>query len=60
METLATQAKIKNGIGLDWQNNNHAFLLYDYDVQVPNFTFCRGLEHMTTFFILFLNFDTVL
>ena len=46
---------------------HHAFLyislpsLHDYDVKMPNFTFCRGREHnTTTFFFLFLYFDTVL
>ena len=48
-------------------NNNfaraHAFLyisqpsLHDYDVKVPNFTFCRGREH--NFLFLFLNLDRV-
>jgi len=48
----------KKAIGLDWQNNNFErasrFLyislpsLYDYNVKVPNFTFCR--EHKTTTF----------
>ena len=51
-------ATAKKAIGLDQQNNNsardHAFLhislpsLHDYNVQVPNFTFCRGQEHKTT------------
>ena len=61
----------KKGIGLDKQNNNFArasrflyiFLLslYDYNVKLLNFTFCRGREpKTTTFFFLFLNFDTVL
>ena len=50
----------KNAIGLDWQNNNFARasrflyislpLLHDYNVKVPNFTFCRGREQTTTFF----------
>ena len=46
---------------------HHAFLyislpsLHEYDVKMPNFTFCRGREHnTTTFFFLFLYFDTVL
>ena len=35
--------------------------LHEYDVKMPNFTFCRGREHnTTTFFFLFLYFDTVL
>ena len=45
----------------------HAFLnislpsLHDYDVKMPNFTFCGGREHKaTTSFLLFLNFDAVL
>ena len=51
----------KKAIGLDWQNNNFArasrFLyisfpsLYDYNVKVPNCTFCR--EHKTTTFFFF-------
>ena len=60
----------KKAIGLDWQNDNFArasrffctFLsrpLHDYNVKVPNSTFCRGWEHKTTtFLILLLNFDT--
>ena len=53
----------KNAIGLDWQNNNFArasrFLyislpsLHDYNVKVPNFTFCRGREQTTTTFFYF-------
>ena len=53
----------KNAIGLDWQNNNFArasrFLyislpsLHDYNVKVPNFTFCRGREQTTTTFFFF-------
>ena len=46
---------------------HHPFLyislpsLHEYDVKMPNFTFCRGREHnTTTFFFLFLYFDTVL
>ena len=46
---------------------HHAFLyislpsLHEYDVKMPNFTFCRGRGHnTTTFFFLFLYFDTVL
>ena len=45
---------------------HHVFLyispptLHEYDVKMPNFTFCRGREHnTTTFFFLFLYFDTV-
>ena len=49
----------KKAIGLDWQNNNyaymhHAFLyisllsLHNYDVKLPNFTFCRGHDHNAT------------
>ena len=34
--------------------------LHDYDVKIPNFTFCGGREHKTTTFVfLFLKFDTV-
>ena len=43
---------------------NHALLhislpsFHDYDVKLPNFTFCEGREHKTTtLFFLFLNFD---
>ena len=63
---------VTKAIGLDWQNNNftrasrffvHFFILpslHDYDVKLPNFTFFEGREHKTTtFFFLFLNFDTV-
>ena len=38
---------------------HHAFLyislpsLHDYNVKVPNFTFCRGREHKTTTFFSF-------
>ena len=44
----------KNGkkwLGLDWQNNNSARAhcklpsLHDYDVKIPNFTFCGGLRY---------------
>ena len=48
----------KKTIGWDWQNNNsvHASrflylslpLLNDYDVKLPNFTFCWGSEQKTT------------
>ena len=47
----------KKAIGLDWQNNNfacdHPVLyislpsLHDYDVKMPNFTFCGGCKHKT-------------
>ena len=58
----------KKSTGLDWrQNNNFArasrFLyiplpsLHDYDVKLPNFTFCGGREHKTDFLFLFVNFD---
>ena len=57
-------------IGLDKENNNfareHAFLyislppLHDYNVKLPNFTFCRGREQKKNFLFLFLNFDAVL
>ena len=61
----------KEGIGLISKTTtlhvHHAFLcislpkLHEYDVKMPNFTFCRGREHnTTTFFFLFLYFDTVL
>ena len=63
----------KKAVGLDYQNNNFArasrfFVLFlavvahdDHIVKAPNFTFCRGREHKTTtFFFLFLSFDTVL
>ena len=33
---------------------HHAFpSLHDYDVKMPNFTFCRGSEHKTTTFFFF-------
>ena len=35
-------------------------LLHDYDVKMPNFTFCGGRKHKTTFGFFFQNFDTVL
>ena len=49
---------------LGWQNNNSArasrlFLnislpsLHDYDVNLPNFTFCQGREHKATTFFFF-------
>ena len=58
------QRERQNEKGLDWQNNqtllvHHAFLyislssLHDYDVKVPNFTFCRGRERRTTTFFFF-------
>ena len=53
----------KKVIGLNWQNNNivraSRFLVHflpslrDYNVKVPNFTFCRGREHKTTTFFFF-------
>ena len=60
----------RNAIGLISKTTtlhvHHAFLyislpsLHEYDVKMPNFTFCRGREHnTTTFFFLFLYFDTV-
>ena len=55
-----------------WQNGKtttlrvrHVFLyiplpsLHDYDVKMPNFSFCEGREHGNGFLLLFLNFDTV-
>ena len=55
-----------------WQNGKtttlrvrHVFLyislpsLHDYDVKIPNFSFCEGREHGNGFLLLFLNFDTV-
>ena len=48
-------------------HSHHAFLyisvpsLHDYDVKMPNVTFCGGLELKTTTFsllFLFLTFDT--
>ena len=44
---------------------HHAFLYisfpsrHDYNVKMPNFTFCGGSEHKITAFFLFLTFDTV-
>ena len=53
----------KKAIGLDWKNNSfaraprffaHSLLsLHDYKVKVPNFTFCRGREHLRTTFFFF-------
>ena len=49
----------KKSLGLDWQNNNSARAhcklpsLHDYDVKIPNFTFCEGFKHKTTTFFLF-------
>ena len=56
--------KGKKVIGLDWQNNNFArfitlFLyislssLHDYDMKMPNFTFCGERNHKTTTLFLF-------
>ena len=55
------QRERKKAVGLDWQNNNFArasrfFVLFspslhDYDVKIPNFTFCRGREHRTTYIL---------
>ena len=49
---------VKKAIDLDWQNINfarasHIFVhslpsLHDFDVKVPNFTFCGGRERKTT------------
>ena len=57
------QRERKKAIGLDKQNNNFArasgFLhislpsLNDYNVKLPNFTFCRGREHKTSTFFFF-------
>ena len=33
--------------------------LQDYNVKMPNFTFCGGREHKKTTFFLFPTFDTV-
>ena len=54
----------KKPVGLDWQNNNFArcitlFLyislssLHDYDMKMPNFTFCGERDHKTTTLFLF-------
>ena len=55
----------KKPVGLDsWQNNNFArfitlFLyislssLHDYDMKMPNFTFCGEHDHKTTTLFLF-------
>ena len=53
----------KKTIGLDWQTTtlhvHHAFLyislpsLYDYDVKMPNFTFCGKREDKTTTLFFF-------
>ena len=56
----------KKAIGLDMTRKtttlhvHHAFLyislpsLHDYDVKLPDFTFCGGREHKTTTFFFFL------
>ena len=45
---------------LDRKNNNSARALHDYDVKMPNFTFCGGRKLATTeFFILSLKLDMV-
>ena len=44
----------KKAIGSDWQNNHTSLpSLHDYNVKVPNLTFCRGREHKTTTFFFF-------
>ena len=45
----------KKEIGLDKQNNNFCSLLslHDYNVKMPDFTFCRGREQKTTTFFFF-------
>ena len=54
----------KKAIGLDWENNTFArasrfFVcislpsLHDYNVKMPNFTFCRGREPKITIFFFF-------
>ena len=59
----------KKAIGLDWQNNNferasrffvHFFAVVapDYNVKVPEFTFCRGREHNTKTFFFCLHART--
>ena len=61
----------KKAISLDRQNNNFArasrFLYislspwHDYNVKLPNFTFCQRRETKdNNFLFLFLNFDAVL
>ena len=61
----------KKAIDLDKQSNNfaraHPFLyislpsLHDYNVKLPNFSFCRGWEQTdNNFLFLFLNFDALL
>ena len=53
-----------DGDGIENGKKSIAFLyiplpsLHDYDVKLPNFTFCGGREHKITIFVLFfLNFD---
>ena len=53
----------KKAIGLDWKTTtllvHHALLyislpsLQDYNVKIPNFTFCGGRKHKTTTFFFF-------
>ena len=33
--------------------------MHDYDVKVPNFTFCRGREHNTTALFFFPQLDSL-
>ena len=57
------QRERQKTIDLDCQNNNFAHasrflyiswpLLYDYDVKMSNFKFCRGHEHKRTTFFFF-------
>ena len=54
----------KNNVWIGKTPTLHVYIslpsLHDYDVKLPNFTFCGGREHKTrTLFFLFLNFDTV-
>ena len=55
-----------NSLRLAKQQLHHAFLstslpsLHDYNVEVPNFTVCRGREHNKTTFLFFSwTFETV-
>ena len=55
MATATATKMAKKKKGLDEQNIS-LLSLHDYDVKLPNFTFCGGNE----FLLLFLNFNTVL
>ena len=61
--TATATITAKKTIGLDKQNNyfervtgffvHFSVALHDYDVKLPNFTFCRGREQKATTFFFF-------